>query len=125
MAVSVLEGKHIVSFGEGIEIGVILQKLLCHVPVKRISASLVREEQVLGQCVGLIPCVGRIFVRAGTLFGPGQCLLRQIRDNCVGEFFVDLHRDRIMGIFMCINETGRQFVVCIGRKPVVDEELGL
>src|SRR5215469_7792131 len=41
------------------------------------------------------------------------------------EFFVNLHRQRIVRKFVSIDQAAGKLVVSIGREPVVHEELGL
>src|SRR5450631_2759927 len=125
MTVSVLKGKHIVTFCKRIEIGVVLQKLHCHVAVYRLSASLVSEEQILRQSVGLIPREGRVFVRSGALFSSRKRLLRQVGDDRTSELLVNRHCLRVICKFLCVNKTARQLVIGVGREPVASEELCL
>ena len=71
VTVRVLEREHVVAFRERIEVGVVLQIALGHFAVKHIAAALVSEEEILRQSIGFVPCVGRVFMRTGTLFRTG------------------------------------------------------
>ena len=71
VAISVFKGKHIVALRKRIEIGIVLEVLLRHVPIKGLATALVGQEKILRKGVGFVPCVGRIFVRTRTLLLPG------------------------------------------------------
>ena len=125
MAVCVFEGQHVVAFGKRIEVSIILKIFLRHVAVKSIAAALIGEEEIFWQSVGLVPGKGGVFVWAGTLFLARQSLLGQIGDDGAGEFFVNLHRQRILGKLVRINQPAGELVIGVRRQSITRKEFRL
>src|SRR5580704_18737264 len=72
VTVGVFERQDVVALGKRAEICVVLKKPRSHITIEGVAAALIGEKQIFGQRIGFVPGIGRILMRARTLFLPGQ-----------------------------------------------------
>ena len=89
VTVGMLVGQNVFPLGERIKVRIVFKKTDCHVAITLARAALVRQEEVLGQCVAFIPAIGFVLVRQGKLLLPRQRLRREMRQHRVSRGIQD------------------------------------
>ena len=119
VAVGVLAGEDVFVQGERAEVGVVLEEALGELAVARAGSALVGEVEVFGKGVGLVPCPGDVFVRAGGHLGAVEGFGGEERQDGVGGAVEDGEGLRILCELMRVDEAAVGLVEGVGGDAVV------
>src|SRR5271169_6103126 len=96
----------------------VVEILNCEPAILLASPTPMRQEQILRNCVGLVPRPGGVFLVAPPYVVMLDGMRGKVRQCRPGRLVEDRERVRIAHIFVRINQAAYQLVVAIGREAV-------